>query len=190
MDLHVCIKIDDDVVDKIARVITETVKKVAGIQQTGVLPQSDISQSQPGGAVPGEQKTPAYSAQIAQATQLPVEVMTGQAGAVQPSVQSQTAPVQQVSVQPTPVQQPAQAQPVQAASQTSAALVQPAAVPTASKTYTLDELASAAMLLMDRGMQVQLQELLAGYGVEALPMLPPEQYGNFATALRGMGAQI
>ncbi len=185
MDLHVCIKIDDDAVDKIARVITETVKKVAGIQQTGVLPQSDMSQSQPGGAVPGGQKTPAFSAQIAQATQLPVEVMTGQAGAVQPSVQSQTAPVQ-----PTPVQQPAQAQPVQAASQTSAALVQPAAVPTSGKTYTLDELASAAMLLMDRGMQVQLQELLAGYGVEALPMLPPEQYGNFATALRGMGAQI
>lgn len=63
-------------------------------------------------------------------------------------------------------------------------------VPTTQKVYTLDELASAAMTLMDKGMQPQLQELLAGYGVEALPMLPAEQYGNFATALRGMGAQI
>ena len=46
------------------------------------------------------------------------------------------------------------------------------------------------MTLMDKGMQAQLQELLAGYGVEALPALPKDQYGNFATALRGMGANI
>ncbi len=64
------------------------------------------------------------------------------------------------------------------------------AVPTTQHAYTLDELAAAAMQLMDKGMQQKLQELLAGYGVEALPMLPQEQYGSFATALRGMGAQI
>ena len=64
------------------------------------------------------------------------------------------------------------------------------AVPTTAHMYTLDELAGAAMLLMDRGMQTQLQELLARYGVEALPALPTEQYGSFATALREMGAQI
>lgn len=64
------------------------------------------------------------------------------------------------------------------------------AVPTTERTYTLDELANAAMTLMDKGMQAQLQELLSGYGVEALPALPKDQYGNFATALRGMGANI
>lgn len=187
MDLHVCIKIDDDAVDKIARVVTETVKRVAGIQQAGALLQSATAQSQPDGTVPNAQQMTAYSAQIAQATQMPVQVMTGKP--------TQASPVQQVPVQPMPVQQDAQTQSVPTTStaqsvQQPSAPGQPVAVPTASKTYTLDELASAAMLLMDRGMQVQLQELLAGYGVEALPMLPPEQYGNFATALRGMGAQI
>lgn len=41
MDLHVCIKIDDDAVDKIAKVITETVKRVADIQQS-VMPQQQV----------------------------------------------------------------------------------------------------------------------------------------------------
>ena len=92
------------------------------------------------------------------------------------------APIQQtpVAVQTTPVQTAA---PVQVAP------VAPV-VPTVEHTYTLDELANAAMTLMDKGMQNQLQELLASYGVEALPALPREMYGIFATALRGMGANI
>ena len=92
------------------------------------------------------------------------------------------APIQQtpVAVQTTPVQTAA---PVQVAP------VAPV-VPTVEHTYTLDELANAAMTLMDKGMQNQLQELLVSYGVEALPALPREMYGNFATALRGMGANI
>ncbi len=130
----------------------------------------------------GEQKP--YSAQIAQATQIPAQAMTGQASPAAPIAQpAQTAPAPQQQAQ-APGAQPAPApiaQPSQAA---------PPAVPTAERGYTLDELAGAAMTLMDKGMQAQLQELLAGYGVEALPMLPQEQYGSFATALRGMGAQI
>ena len=82
----------------------------------------------------------------------------------QAPVQQQTAPVQTTSV--------------------------PTTVPTSVRTYSLDELASAAMTLMDKGMQAQLQDLLARFGVEALPMLSPDRYGDFATALRGMGAQI
>ena len=35
-----------------------------------------------------------------------------------------------------------------------------------------------------------LLQLLKDFGVEALPTLQPEQYGAFATALRGLGAQI
>ncbi len=175
MDLHVCIKIDDDAVNKIAKVITETVKRVSEIQKTGPVQQTTAPQRQSEGIVTAAPQTTAYSAQIAQATQIPVQAMTGQSMSVQQPAQPAAA------TQPIPASQ--------AVPQVTAP-TQTVAVPTAAKTYTLDELASAAMLLMDRGMQMQLQELLAGYGVEALPMLPPEQYGNFATALRGMGAQI
>lgn len=94
---------------------------------------------------------------------------------VQQPVPQQTAPVQQPTPQQTaPVQQPIPQQAVQ----------------TTAQTYQLEDLSRAAMQLMDKGMQEQLQQLLAGYGVESLPGLPAEQYGNFATALRGLGAQI
>lgn len=107
---------------------------------------------------------------------------------VMPITPVQSAPV-------TPVAQPAPVTPVQttpAAQTVPVTPVQPATspVPTTERTYSLDELANAAMTLMDKGMQNQLQELLASYGVEALPALPREMYGNFATALRGMGANI
>ena len=102
-------------------------------------------------------------------------------------------PVQSAPV--TPVAQPAPATPVQTTPAEQTVPVTPAQpamspVPTTERTYSLDELANAAMALMDKGMQNQLQELLASYGVEALPALPREMYGNFATALRGMGANI
>ena len=59
-----------------------------------------------------------------------------------------------------------------------------------TSSYTLDDLARAGMTLRDSGRQADLQGLLKTFGVEALPALPKEQYGAFATALRGMGAQI
>lgn len=62
--------------------------------------------------------------------------------------------------------------------------------PTSATEYSMDDLAIAAMGLMDKGMQPQLQELLKSLGVEALPQLPKEQYGMFATALRNLGGQI
>lgn len=64
------------------------------------------------------------------------------------------------------------------------------AVPTSEPTYTAEELQVAAVTLVDKGMMTQLQELLQQFGVNALPELPKEKYGAFATALRGMGAQI
>ena len=63
-------------------------------------------------------------------------------------------------------------------------------VPTSAPTYTPDDLARAAMTLMDSGRQQELIGLLQSFGVSSLPELKPEQYGPFATALRGMGAQI
>lgn len=66
----------------------------------------------------------------------------------------------------------------------------PTAVPTTETQYTLDDLARAGMTVMNAGKQADLQKLLAEFGVEALPMLPKDKYGAFATALREMGAQI
>lgn len=63
-------------------------------------------------------------------------------------------------------------------------------VPTGQVAYTLDELARAAMVLMDAGRQNELLALLGKFGVDSLPNLPQQQYGVFATALREMGARI
>lgn len=108
-----------------------------------------------------------------------------QTAPVQPPVQT-PPPVQQ------PVQQPVQEPPVQPPVQQPPVQQPPVQQPvqTTAQEYVLDDIAKAAMTLMDKGMQGQLQELLNGYGVASLPELPKEQYGNFATALRGMGAQI
>ena len=122
----------------------------------------------------------------------------------EPEAVESTAPVQSATPVPQPVQTTAApvapvasvapAAPIQASVTPSAPIVQTAPTPTApvapQREYSQDEIATAAMQLMDRGGQAQLQSLLARYGVESLPQLPKEQYGNFATALRGMGAQI
>lgn len=76
-------------------------------------------------------------------------------------------------------------QPVQAPPVTNQQPVQTSAI-----NYTLDNLSAAAMTLLDAGRQQDLLNLLAQFGVESLPALPQEQYGGFATALRGLGAQI
>lgn len=179
MDLHVCIKIDDDAVNKIAKVITETVKRVTAIQQPSAEQGAWVPQPVPAQVQATASQAAPYNAQTAQEAQIPVQAMASQP---MPTPVQTTAPVQ-----PTPVQTTT---PVQAAAPQTVAPMPQTAVPTAARAYTLDELASAAMLLMDQGKQVQLQNLLAGHGVASLPELPPDQYGTFATALRGMGAQI
>ncbi|MBT2743228.1 hypothetical protein [Bacillus sp. ISL-77] len=64
---------------------------------------------------------------------------------------------------------------------------QPQAVPTSAPSYSMDQLAVAATQLMDAGRQPELLSLLASFGVPSLMALPKEQYGAFATQLRGMG---
>ena len=118
----------------------------------------------------GDEASPAqkpYSAQIAQATQIPAQALTGQP--------SPAAPIAQPAQEAAPAPQPAPAA---------------APVPTAEHTYTAEELQVAAVALVDKGMMVQLQGLLQQFEVNSLPELPAEKYGAFATALRGMGAQI
>lgn len=170
MELHVQITIDDDAVNKIANIVTETVKRVAEIQQPGEVNQttSGVCPTVPPVNAPVAVPATSHSAQIARATQLPVQAMTGQ-----PVSQPTAVPVQPVVPQPGVTQQPV-------------------AVPTATRSYTLEDLAHAVMPLTDQGDQVmaQLHALMTSYGVELLQDLPPEHYGSFATALRGMGVQI
>ena len=89
------------------------------------------------------------------------------------------------------MQEPAQQTPVQKMPTAPAAPAAPAApVPTTQVSYKPDDLARAAMSLMDSGRQPDLISLLGQFGVVSIPDLRPEQYGAFATALRGLGAQI
>ena len=105
-----------------------------------------------------------------------------------PPVQ-QTAPVAPPPVQAqqmTPVTPP----PVQQTAPVAPPPVQQAPVQTTAPSYTPDDLARAAMTLMDSGRQGELIDLLAQFGADTLTHLQPEQYGAFATALRGLGAPI
>ena len=90
---------------------------------------------------------------------------------------AQSIVTQQPAVAPAPTPSPSQA-PVQTA------------VPTTAQSYSADDLARAAMTLMDAGRMNDLQVLLARFGINSLPELPESQRGAFATALRGMGAKI
>lgn len=93
--------------------------------------------------------------------------------------QQQQAPT---AVPTAPIQQPVQ-------QQMPAPQSQPV-VPTSTPGYTMDQLAVAATQLMDAGRQQELLSLLSSFGVPSLMALPKEQYGNFATQLRGMGAKL
>lgn len=129
----------------------------------------------------------------AQSQQLPVQQA--------PAAQQIAPPVQPIPVvQPTPVvQQTPAVQPTPVAQQTPVQVVPVTpqsvppvqnTVPTSTPSYVLDDLARAAMTLMDTGRQAELQALLAAFSVNSLPELQPERYGAFATALREKGAQI
>ncbi len=118
---------------------------------------------------------PVPTAPVVQPASMPIQAPQTAAVPTAPMV---TAPA--AAAPATPAQAAAPATPAQAA----------AAVPTAQSSYTLDDLARAGMTLMDSGRQGDLLQLLARFGVDALPALPQAQYGAFATALREMGAQI
>lgn len=70
--------------------------------------------------------------------------------------------------------------------------VQAGGVPTAAvPTYTLNDLITAIQPINDtKPGQEQLKAILLGFGVNYLNELPQELYGAFATAVRGLGAQI
>lgn len=120
------------------------------------------------------------------------EILAAEGNAAKPNAsQAQNIPVSNPIVQPviptpnvqtvdsvTSMQQTAPIKPVQTA---------PVAQP---QTYTIEQIQTACAPLMDAGKQQELVGLLAQFGVQSLPQLPKEQYGAFATALRGLGANI
>ena len=97
------------------------------------------------------------------------------------------APVVAPSPSPTPVTNAPTAGPTSDAPGNTPA---PAVPVTGSPAYTLDQISRAGASLVDAGKMQQLLELLGRYGVQAVTQLKPEQYGAFATELRGLGAQI
>lgn len=58
--------------------------------------------------------------------------------------------------------------------------------------YTVSQLgrAGAELIAADPAKREPLTALLKQFGVPAITMLPPEQYGAFAAALRGLGAKL
>ena len=105
-------------------------------------------------------------------------------GAVAPTpVPTTPAPAPGPAAMPVPTAGPSAAT---AAGSTPAPAVPVAAAPT----YTLEQLSTAGVSLVDAGKLDQLQELLKRYGVLAVTQLQPAQYGAFATDLRALGAQI
>ena len=66
------------------------------------------------------------------------------------------------------------------------------AVPTSAPTYSIDDIARAGAALAQQGPDkiAALTGLLQQFGLQAVTQLRPEHMGPFATALRGLGAQI
>lgn len=101
-----------------------------------------------------------------------------------PAVQAASipAPAAQPSPAPVPVTPVPVAQPVAASA--------PVAAPTTARAFRFEDIQLAATSLCDTGKRAEVLALLAKYGIQALSALPAEQYGAFATELRGLGAKI
>lgn len=89
-----------------------------------------------------------------------------------------TPPVQ--NVQPVPTTQGASTAPP----------VNPVPTATATPTYTMEQLAVAATGLIDAGKMQDVQNTLASLGAQTLMDLPQEKYGEFASAIKAIGAVI
>lgn len=114
--------------------------------------------------------------------------------AVQPNAISMTVP--NAAVQVTPTQVAVTAPTVNVATDTpvqSAAPVQtPVTAPVSQevKKYTLPEIQAALAPLLDAGKAVELQQLMAQFGVQYLGEVPENRYPELVNAIRGLGARI
>lgn len=99
-----------------------------------------------------------------------------------PSTVAQMYP-QATTPRPQPTRQSQPAAP-QAVSHSNPAPVAPA------PQYTQEQLARATATLADAGKIQQIRQLFQQFGIQQLTALPKERYGEYATALRQMGAHI
>ena len=114
--------------------------------------------------------------------------------AVQPNSISMTVP--NAAVQVTPTQVAVTAPTVNVATdapvQTAAPVQTPVTAPVSQevKKYTLPEIQAALALLLDAGKAVELQQLMAQFGVQYLGEVPEDRYPELVNAIRGLGARI
>jgi hypothetical protein len=59
-----------------------------------------------------------------------------------------------------------------------------------SALYSMEQLAVAATGLIDAGKMQDVQNTLVSLGAQTLMDLPQEKYGEFASAIKAMGAVI
>lgn len=121
---------------------------------------------------------------------------------MQPNSVSMTVPNAAVQVTPTQVAVTAPTvnvatdtpvQTVTAPVQTITAPVQtPVTAPVSQevKKYTLPEIQAALAPLLDAGKAVELQQLMAQFGVQYLGEVPEDRYPELVNAIRGLGARI
>lgn len=115
--------------------------------------------------------------------------------AVQPNTISMTAPNAAVQVTPTqvaitaPTANVATNTPVQTV---TAPVQTPVTAPVSQevKKYTLPEIQAALAPLLDAGKSVELQQLMAQFGVQYLGEVPEDRYPELVNAIRGLGARI
>ena len=74
--------------------------------------------------------------------------------------------------------------------QNTTSTVNPVPTATATPTYTMEQLAVAATGLIDAGKMQDVQNTLASLGAQTLMDLPQEKYGEFASAIKAIGAVI
>lgn len=114
--------------------------------------------------------------------------------AVQPNSISMTDP--NAAVQVTPTQVSVTAPTVNVATdapvQTAAPVQTPVTAPVSQevKKYTLPEIQAALAPLLDAGKAVELQQLMAQFGVQYLGDVPENRYPELVNAIRGLGARI
>lgn len=109
---------------------------------------------------------------------------------VAPVVQQTVAPTATTTTVPsTPPVQNIQPVPTTQATPT-APPVNPVPTAAAAPTYTMEQLAVAATGLIDAGKMQDVQNTLASLGAQTLMDLPQEKYGEFASAIKAIGAVI
>ena len=114
------------------------------------------------------------------------------AAKVAPVVQQTVVPTETVAPAATTVPSTPPVHPVPAApvAQNAASAVNPVPTATATPTYSMEQLAVAATGLIDAGKMQDVQNTLASLGAQTLMDLPQEKYGEFASAIKAVGAVI